>query len=341
MGGILPADQPRELIIKASGTTNPEYGFSSLDNLPIEYLLQNGVVVLDKPAGPTSHEVATWVRNILNVDKVGHGGTLDPGVTGILPTGVGNATKAMQALLHAGKEYICVLELHHNADDDDIRRVVNDFVGKLYQKPPLRSSVKRVLRIREVYYNHIIEIKGRLVLFRVGSQAGTYIRKLCFDIGEALGVGGHMRELRRTRVGNFREDEHLCSLYDLKDAFIFWKEDGDESLLRRYLLPVEFGIGHLPFIRVRDSAVDAICHGANLAATGVIALSSGIKKGDMIAIKTLKDEVIALARSTESSERIAKAKSGIIAKSERVLMIRGRYPQMWKKRTDEDSKTSK
>ena len=341
MGGILPADQPRELIIKASSTTNPEYGFSSLDNLPIEYLLENGVVVLDKPAGPTSHEVATWVRNILNVDKVGHGGTLDPGVTGVLPTGVGNATKAMQALLHAGKEYIGVLELHHNADDDDIRRVVNDFVGKLYQKPPLRSSVKRVLRIREVYYNHIIEIKGRLVLFRVGSQAGTYIRKLCFDIGEALGVGGHMRELRRTRVGNFREDEHLCSLYDLKDAFIYWKEEGDESLLRRYLQPVEFGIGHLPFIRVRDSAVDAICHGANLAATGVIALSSGIKKGDMIAIKSLKDEVIALARSTESSERIVKAKSGIIAKSERVLMVRGRYPQMWKKRSDDDSKTSK
>ncbi len=341
MGGILPADQPRELIVKASDTTSPEYGFSSLDNLPLEYLLENGVVVLDKPAGPTSHEVATWVRKILNVNRVGHGGTLDPGVTGVLPTGVGNATKAMQALLHAGKEYVCVLELHHTADEGEIRDVVNEFVGKLYQKPPLRSSVRRVLRVREVYYNHIIEIKGRLVLFRVGSQAGTYIRKLCFDIGEALGVGGHMRELRRTRVGNFREDEHLCSLYDLKDAYIFWKEDGDETLLRRYLLPVEFGIGHLPFIRVRDSAVDAICHGANLAATGVIALSTGIKNGDMIALKTLKDEVIALARSTESSERIAKAKSGIIAKSERVLMIRGRYPQMWKKRSDEDSKTSK
>ena len=335
MGGILPADTPRELIVKASVATNPEHGFSSLDNLPIEYLLENGVIALDKPSGPTSHEVATWVRKILNVDRVGHGGTLDPGVTGVLPTGVGNATKAMQALLHAGKEYVCLLELHHNADDDDIRRVVNEFVGKLYQKPPLRSSVKRVLRVREVYYNKIIEIKGRLVVFRVGSQAGTYIRKLCFDIGEALGVGGHMRELRRTRVGNFREDEHLCSLYDLKDAFIFWKEDGDETLLRRYLHPVEFGVGHLPFIKVRDSAVDAICHGANLAATGVVELSSEIKKDDMIALKTLKDEVIALARATESSERIAKAKSGIIANSERVLMIRGRYPQLWKKRSEE------
>ena len=216
---------------------------------------------------------------------------------------------------------------------------MNDFVGKLYQKPPLRSSVKRVLRVREVYYNRIIEIKGRLVVFRVGSQAGTYIRKLCFDIGEALGVGGHMRELRRTRVGNFREDQHMCSLYDLKDAYIFWKEDGDETLLRRYLQPIEFGVGHLPFIRVRDSAVDAICHGANLAATGVVELNTGIKKDDLIALKTLKNEVIALATAIESSERIAKAKSGIIANSERVLMIRGRYPQLWKKRSEEKEST--
>jgi H/ACA ribonucleoprotein complex subunit 4 len=241
----------------------------------------------------------------------------------------------MQALLHAGKEYVCILELHKMAEEDEIRHVINEFVGKLYQKPPLRSSVKRILRVREVYYNKILEIKGRLVLFRVGSQAGTYIRKLCFDIGEALGVGGHMRELRRTRVGNFREDEHLCSLYDLKDAFIFWKEDGDETLLRRYLQPVEFGVGHLPVIKVRDSAVDAICHGANLAANGVVEISTGIKKDDMVAIKTLKDEVIALALSTESTEQILKAKSGIVANSERVLMTRGRYPQLWKKRSDD------
>lgn len=334
MVGLLPSDQPREVIQRASDTTNPEYGFSSLDNLPIEYLLENGVIVLDKPAGPTSHEVATWVKKILDVERVGHGGTLDPGVTGILPTGIGNATKAMQALLPAGKEYVCVLELHHSSPEEEIRRVIEEFVGKIYQKPPLRSSVKRVLRVREIYYNQIIEIKGRLVLFRVGCEAGTYVRKLCFDIGEALGVGGHMRELRRTRVGAFREDIHLCSLYDLKDAYIFWKEDGDDKLLRRYLLPVEFALSHLPFIQIRDSAVDAICHGADLAATGVISLNTGIVKGDLILIKTMKGEAVALAKSNEISERIAKAKSGIVATSERVLMVRGRYPQMWKKHTD-------
>ncbi len=336
MPGILPADQPRELIQRSSDSTNPDYGFQSLDSLPIEYLLKNGVIVLDKPSGPTSHEVATWVRKILGAERVGHGGTLDPAVTGILPTGVGNATKAMQALLPAGKEYVCVLELHKKADDDDIRRVIDDFVGKLYQKPPLRSAVKRVLRIREIYYNTILEIKGRLVLFRVGCQAGTYIRKLCFDIGEALGVGGHMRELRRTRVGSFREDEHMCSLYDLKDAFVFWKEDGDETELRKYLLPIEFGISHLPVINIRDSAVDAICHGANLAASGVVSLSSDMKKDDMVMLMTLKGEAVAVAKCADTSDRIAKAKSGIVAISERVLMERGRYPSMWKKKPKDE-----
>lgn len=334
--GLLPSDQPREVIQRASDTTNPEYGFPSLDNLPIKYLLENGIIVLDKPAGPTSHEVATWVKKILEVDRVGHGGTLDPGVTGILPTGVGNATKAMQALIPAGKEYVCVLELHHPTPEDEIRRVISEFVGKIYQKPPLRSSVKRVTRVREIYYNEILEISARIVLFRVGCQAGTYVRKLCFDIGEALGVGGHMRELRRTRVGTFREDEHLCSLYDLKDAYIFWKENGEEQLLRRYLLPTEFALGHLPFIQIRDSAVDAICHGADLAATGVVRLNTGIKNGDLSLIKTLKGEAVALAKSNDTSERIAKAKSGIVATSERVLMVRGRYPQMWKKHSEDE-----
>jgi H/ACA ribonucleoprotein complex subunit 4 len=334
---MLPADRPRELILRSSDTTNPDFGFRSLENLPMEYLLDNGVIALDKPSGPTSHEVATWVRKILEVERVGHGGTLDPGVTGILPTGVGNATKAMQALLPAGKEYVCALELHQNAPESEIRRVIKEFIGKLYQKPPLRSSVKRVLRVREVYYNEILEIKGRIVLFRVGCQAGTYIRKLCFDIGEALGVGGHMRELRRTRVGSFREDEHICSLYDLKDAFMFWKEDGDETELRKYLLPTEFGLGHLPEINIRDSAVDAICHGADLAASGVISLSSNMKKGDMVVLKTLKGEAVAVATCSDTSDRIAKAKSGIVAKSDRVLMERGRYPSLWKKKPKDES----
>ena len=332
MKGTLPADTPREILVKVEVSTDPNIGFSDLSALPMEYLLQNGIVCLDKPSGPTSHEVATWVRKILHSDKAGHSGTLDPAVTGILPTGIGHGTKVMQALLPAGKEYMCVMELHALAEEDEIRRVVAEFVGKIYQKPPLRSSVKRILRVREIYYNNILEIKGRLVLFRVGCQAGTYIRKLCYDIGQVLGVGAHMRELRRTRVGKLTEDERMCSLYDLKDAYEFWVEDKDETELRKYLLPPEAALEHLPEVRVRDSAVDAICHGASLAASGIVSLHTGITKGELFALKTLKGEAIALMRSKDTSDRIAKAKTGIVALTERVLMERGRYPPMWKKK---------
>ncbi len=333
MLGRLPADRPDDTIVLVSDTTtNPDFGFSDLDSLPIQYLLRNGVICLDKPAGPTSHEVATWVRKILKSDRVGHGGTLDPAVTGILPMGIGDGTKVMQALLPAGKVYVCLMELHGPADESDLRSVIAEFVGKIYQKPPLRSAVKRVLRVREIYYIDILEIKGRFVLFNVGCQAGTYIRKLCFDIGEAIGQGAHMRELRRTRVGNFLEDEHLCSLYDLKDAYEFYIEDGDETELRRYLLPIEFALKHLPIMKLRDSAVDAICHGADLAASGVVEISSDIMKGDLVALKTLKNEGIAIARSEHPASKISTMRSGIVAKIERVFMERGRYPPMWKKK---------
>ncbi|NWF95299.1 MAG: RNA-guided pseudouridylation complex pseudouridine synthase subunit Cbf5 [Candidatus Thorarchaeota archaeon] len=340
MPRLLPADRPRERLLRAQDSTDPAYGFAYLERLPMDYLLQNSVVVLDKPAGPTSHEVVSWVKRILNVDRAGHSGTLDPSVTGVLPIGVGRATKAMQALLTAGKEYVCLMELHDTVSEDRIRAVVEEFTGKIYQKPPLKSSVKRVLRVREIYYNDLLEIDGRDVLFRVGCEAGTYIRKLCFDIGEALGVGAHMKELRRTRVGRLVEDEHLCSLHDLKDAYEFYKQDKDETQLRRYLLPVEYALLHLPYIEVRDSAVNAVCYGADLAATGVTAVSSDIKNKDMVVIKTQKGEAVAIARASVTSEAIVKANRGIVATTDRVLMERDRYPTMWKKREAQEPEES-
>ncbi len=340
MSGVLPADSPRDILVKARDKTNPEYGFSKDQQRPIEYLLNNAIVVLDKPAGPTSHEVASWVRRIFNIERAGHSGTLDPGVTGVLPIGLGRATRALEALLTAGKEYVCVMETHDIVDEDDLRRVIKEFTGKIYQRPPLKSSVKKVLRVREIYYSKILELHENLVLFRVGCEAGTYIRKLCHDIGEALGVGAHMRELRRTRVGPLTENEHMCTLHDLRDAYEFWRQDKDETDLRSYLLPVEHALQHLPAIEVRDSAVNAICCGASLAASGVLTVSVGIKKGDIILLKTLKGEAIALAVAAATSDEILKARSGIVATTDRVLMERDRYPSMWKRHTSDDESAS-
>ena len=206
---------------------------------------------------------------------------LIPKVTGLLPTLLGKATKAVPALRLSGKEYVCLLKLHREMPPKLVRKVCEEFSGPIYQVPPIKSAVKRVLRVRTIYYLEVLEIEGSSVLFRVGCEAGTYIRKLCHDIGLALGCGGHMQELRRTKAGPFTE-KTLVTLQDLKDAYVFWKEDGDESELRRVIRPMESAVSHLPKIILRDSAVDAVCSGASLAVPGITSLDSNLKKGDLI-----------------------------------------------------------
>ncbi len=172
------ADKKRKRLVKVQAKTNPNFGLSPSERR-VEDLLQNGLINLDKPSGPTSHQIDAWVKKILNVEKVGHGGTLDPNATGVLPIGLGNAAKALQVLLLAGKEYVGVMRVHKDVDKKKIKEVCKSFVGEITQLPPVRSAVKRVKRKREIYYFDIIQIKGRDVLFRVGCESGTYVRTLC------------------------------------------------------------------------------------------------------------------------------------------------------------------
>jgi len=251
-------------------------------------------------------------------------------VTGVLPIGLEEATKIIQALLLAGKEYICVMKLHSQVPEDRIKAVLNEFHGTIYQRPPVRASVKRRLRTRKIYYVDFLEINGRNVLFKVGCEAGTYIRKLCYDIGEVLGCGAHMQELRRTRVGPFVEDEGLVTLHDVSYMFAQWQETNDESLLRRFIYPMEKSLELLPKIYIRDSAVDALCHGAHLAAPGVLSLNTKIKPNDAIAVFTQKGEAVALSKALVSTENILEMDHGLVAKTQRVLMPRGVYPKMWR-----------
>ena len=138
-----------------------------------------------------------------------------------------------------------------------------------------------------------------------------------------------MQELRRTRSGPFKEDETLVTLHDLKDAYDTWIEEGDEKPLRKVILPVEAAVAHLPKIVIRDSAVDAICHGADLAAPGVLRLETGIKRNSLVAIMTQKGELVALGEAKMTSKQILEADKGIVAKTVRVIMDRGTYPKMW------------
>lgn len=247
-------------------------------------------------------------------------------MTGVLPVALMKATKVIQTLLPAGKEYICVMRLHKEVPTTEIHNIASEFVGKIFQRPPIRSSVVRRLRIREIYYLDIFEIKDRYILLRIGCQAGFYVRMLCHHLGLALGTGAHMRELRRTRAGPFREDETLVTLYELKDAIMWYKENGEETPLRRCIRPLESALSHIPKIIIRDSAIDAICHGANLATPGVLQIDSNIKKGSIIAIFSLKGEAIALGRAILNTSRILETETGLVAETNKVLMERGTYP---------------
>jgi H/ACA ribonucleoprotein complex subunit 4 len=322
----LPSDEPEQLLIKSQDNTNPDFGLEP-EKRSIESLLQYGVINLDKPRGPTSHEVVSWIRKILQIPLAGHGGTLDPKVTGVLPCALGRATRVLSALLTAGKEYVGIIYLHKPEKRKKLEKVFQIFTGKIYQTPPLKSSVVRKLRIREIYYNDILEIEKNYVLFRVGCEAGTYIRKLCFDIGEALCSGAHMLELRRTRVGKFSEDKTLVNLQNVKDAYRIYVEEGDESFLRKIILPMEKMVAHVPKIYIRDTAVDAICHGADLAAAGVCFTDARIKKGSIVALMTLKKELVGFSIARMNAMEIYKAKAGIIANSNKVFMERGIYPR--------------
>lgn len=327
--GKLPSDTLREVLVKAQDVTDPNYGCEP-GARPIREHLRLGIINVDKPVGPTSHEVVAWIKRILGVKRAGHGGTLDPKVSGVLPVAIEDATKMVQTLLPAGKEYVCLMHLHGDVSDHRLKQVLGEFEGEIYQRPPLRAAVRRLLRKRRIYYINLLEREGKDVLMRVGCEAGTYLRKLCFDIGEALGCGAHMSELRRTRTGPFKEDETLVRLHDLADAHAFWREEGIERNLRRVILPVEYAVMHLPKIVIRDGAVDALCHGASLAAPGVLSVETGISLGDLAAIMTMKGELVALGRATMTSKQIVEAEHGIVAKLERVVMSPGTYPRKWK-----------
>lgn len=189
------------------------------------------------------------------------------------------------------------------------------------------KSVEKVIPDFKYVYDITVDLHHNFIL------NGAVVVSNCFDIGEVLGGGSHMAELRRTRTGAFKEDATLVSLYDVKDAYHFWQEDKEERFLRQYIQPLETGVQHLAHIIIRDTAVDAICHGANLAATGVLQLHSDIKPGDYVAIKTLKGELVALAIAQQTSQQILEATSGIVANTKRVVIPTGTYPSAWQRKS--------
>lgn len=284
----------------------------------VQELINYGIVNIDKPKGPSSHQVSDYVQKILNIKKAGHSGTLDPAVTGVQPIALGDATRITQFFLTAPKEYVGIMHLHKVVDTEKIKEVVEKFTGKIKQLPPIKSAVKRQERVREIYEFEIIEIEDQDVLFRVKCQAGTYIRKLCHDIGKELSVGAHMAELRRTAAGPMQEKDNLVTLNDLKDAVHYWKEENNEKYIRYCIQPIENALNHIRKVWVFDSAIESLSNGRDLGAPGISSLEN-FKKGEHIAIMSLKGELIAIGESLMSAVECNTKKKGLAVKVKKVF----------------------
>jgi len=320
-----------QLNVRSTHFTPIPNGCSPLQR-PIEDYVRSGVINIDKPANPSSHEVVAWIRRILKVEKTGHSGTLDPKVTGCLIVCVERATRLVKSQQSAGKEYTCIVKLHDAISDElKLSKAIETLTGAMFQRPPLISAVKRQLRIRNIYESKLLEFDQdrRLAVFWIACEAGTYVRTMCVHIGLLLGVGAQMVELRRPRSGIMNENRLMYTMHDVLDAQHMYEHNKDESYLRKVIQPLEIILVKHKRIIMKDSAVNAICYGAKIMLPGVLRYEDGIEVDQEIVICTTKGEAVCLAIAQMTTAVMATCDHGVVAKIKRVIMERDVYPRKW------------
>jgi H/ACA ribonucleoprotein complex subunit 4 len=290
---------------------------------------EGAFLLVDKPRGPSSHQVTAWARDLLGVETAGHAGTLDPNVSGVLWVAVGPALKLMPLVLQFPKRYVGVIALHGTASDAAVRQTLEEFRGPIYQTPPVRSAVKRVRRVRTIYRFDLLERNGTRLLVDVVGDSGTYVRTLAVDVGDALGVGGNLEELRRTGTGPYGEAESvpLATLADAVEA----SHRGDPAPLLALLHPMEDVYGHFPRVVLRDSAAAAVVHGAGLASGGIERIVGVFHAAQRIVLATRGGKVVAFGRALVGSEEARKQKHGWVIDPERVLADVADFPPTWRR----------
>lgn len=300
---------------------------------PLNEYVRYGVINLDKPSNPSSHEVVAWIKRILRVEKTGHSGTLDPKVTGNLIVCLDRATRLVKSQQGAGKEYVCIARFHSAVDGGAARvsRGLEQLTGALFQRPPLISAVKRQLRIRTIYESKLYQYdeKRNLAVFWIRCEAGTYVRTLCVHLGLLLGVGGHMQELRRVRSGIMGEKDNMVTMHDVLDAQWLYDNHKDENYLRRVIMPLETLLTNYKRLVVKDSAINAVCYGAKLMIPGVLRFEAGIEVDEEVVIMTTKGEAVAIGIAQMTTATMASCDHGVVAKIKRVVMERDTYPRKW------------
>ncbi|MFB6245226.1 MAG: RNA-guided pseudouridylation complex pseudouridine synthase subunit Cbf5 [Candidatus Nanohaloarchaea archaeon] len=292
-----------------------------------EDLIGKGFIVVDKPFGPTSNQVSSWIREELNLRKTGHFGTLDPNATGVLPVGLEKGTRIQKILSDCDKEYVFEASFERKVEHEEVRKALKSFRGTNRQVPPEKSAVKQGEREREAHEVELIEQEEERILGRVECEAGFYVRVLVDQLAEKLDTEGEMMELRRTQQG-FLEENDTNTIQEAVDAYHFWKEENDERQLREVVHPIEDALVETKKIVVKNSAVNAVANGADLRGEGVAKLQDGIEMGERIGIMTAKGELIAIAEAQQTSEKIYEGE-GKVADLESVHLDPETYPKRW------------
>ena len=270
----------------------------------------NALVLIDKPPGITCPRIDNLIRQ-WSREKTAHAGTLDPNVTGVLPVLIGKkAIKLQEYLQKSEKEYVCLMKAK-NADPEKVKKTLQEFVGKVYQKPPKMSAVAKKTRVRRIYRIDILEQKEDYTLFKIACQHGTYIRVLVKDIGRILGTKTEMIELRRIRSNGFTEKE-CVPLVRVKDILI----KGDPE--HKTLLPLEEAVRNMPKAVIKQTAKKNIIKGAPVMAPGIIELLGHVQKGKPVAVLDQEKKVIAVG--TSLYDKTEYPKRGIVIKTDKVLV---------------------
>lgn len=284
----------------------------------------SGVLNINKSPGMTSHDVVDAIRRVLRIRRVGHTGTLDPRATGVLPICVGKATKIAQFLTQADKEYLITMCLGITTDTldadgrvtsrvnnisvtrEEVEEVFGRFRGEIKQVPPLFSAKKhhgeRLYRLArrgervdrdpipvKIYELELLDIEVPFIRFRVLCSKGTYARALCDDIGRALGWGGHLYSLVRTRSGSFELKDSL-TLTELEEVI-------RQSRLFQILIPPSEALSHLPAIRILPEASRAVLQGSSVVAGVIIDFPRDIPKGAWVRVLGYRKQLLCVAKT--------------------------------------------
>mgnify|MGYP006184826521 FL=1 len=317
------------IILDSEAKTDDDIG-KIPDMRTVEERLESGFILLDKAAGPSSHQVASWARDMFGLERLGHGGTLDPFATGVLPLMAGKSMKLTKKILTHDKTYICVFRFASEPDSKMLDEVMSNMTGRVFNVPPEISAVKIQVRSRRIFKFEKLDLKNNQMVARVQCEAGTYIRTMARDMGLLLNMKVELKELRRETSGIFTLDD-CVTLQQLADAYWLWKELSQPEALLRIIHPIEKLLLDYPSVTVKDSAAAALSHGAPLLRPGIVSIDPSISEGRDIVVNTMKGETVGIVNMSVTSDSVKDMENGEIARPSMVLLEQDLYPRRWKK----------